>query len=143
MTTPETAALETAADEASEDEFFESVAAFEAREDNLPFDLLRPSDPVLARKMSQPVRLRRARLGRMVAAVVVSAVAIGIAAMAHVRVPGLADEESGAPSWAVSRGLAETHTMMKASIEPELGAAAAAAAATVEAPEGVGTSSAL
>ncbi|MGH7297488.1 MAG: hypothetical protein ACRELB_21305 [Polyangiaceae bacterium] len=134
MTTHETGAQETDARDASEDEFFEPARAAGETEDNLPFDLVRPSDPVLARKMTQAVRLRRARLGRMVVAVVAAGVLVLLAAMAHLRVVDA--DDPGAPAWAVARGFAETHALVKASSEPEVGLAAPApaeAAATISA----------
>ncbi len=74
----------------SEDEFFEFVP--DSEEDNLPFDL-RPVDPVLERKMTPDVRIRRARLARLVAAVVGCGVLLLLAAMAHLHLtlgPGAA-----------------------------------------------------
>lgn len=62
-----------------EEDFFESAPSYE---DNLPFDL-RPIDPVLERKMTPDVRIRRVRLARVVAAVLGCGVLLLLAALAQ------------------------------------------------------------
>lgn len=69
----------------SEEAFFESVPdAVDDLEDNIPFDL-RPTDPILERKMTPYVRGRRRRLAGVVAAVVSCGALVLLAALAHVR----------------------------------------------------------
>jgi len=77
----------------SEEEFFESPPD---SEDNLPFDL-RPIDPILERKMTPDVRVRRRRLARIVVGVVGCGVLLLLAAVAHLRVTaGAASAEAPA-----------------------------------------------
>jgi hypothetical protein len=65
----------------TEEDFFESAPS---SEDNLPFDL-RPVDPILERKMTPDVRIRRVRFSRVVAGVVGCGVLLLLAALAHLR----------------------------------------------------------
>ena len=90
----------------SDDDFFAS--GLEPVEDEEPFDLI-PRDPVLARKMGRDVRLRRARLTRVVAGVVACAALLLLAALAHLR------STTAAPSAATVRTAPETAAHVGAS----------------------------
>ncbi|HEY1691399.1 MAG TPA: hypothetical protein VGG39_04515 [Polyangiaceae bacterium] len=89
----------------SEEDFFDSAPELE--EDNLPFDL-RPIDPILVRKMTPDVLVRRGRLTRVVVGVVGCGVLLLVAALAHVRFePGTSTEAADTPT-------VETHASLTA-----------------------------
>ncbi|HEY6461732.1 MAG TPA: hypothetical protein VIY73_16305 [Polyangiaceae bacterium] len=79
----------------SEEDFFEFVPELE---DNIAFDL-RPIDPILERKMTPDVRVRRRRLARIVVGVVGCGALVLVAALAHVRVgPGTSAASAQTPA---------------------------------------------
>lgn len=94
MTTRE---LEAASAPEFEEDFFRSAPE---SEENIPFDL-RPIDPLLERKMTPDVRIRRKRLAPVVVGVVGCGVLLLVAALAHVR---FESEARGAPITAATSG---------------------------------------
>ncbi len=75
----------------SEEDFFDSLPP---EEENIPFDLRR-IDPILERKMTPDVRLRRGKLARVVVGIVGCGVLVLLAALAHVRI----EREAGTASF--------------------------------------------